>query len=100
MSRHEHEISEALGGHAHIGSGRLTGWKSDGSSDLYQIECKQTEKKSISLKLEWLEKITAEALPSGRIPILALKFLNVDDPLVDKDWILCPVSEFLRLSDN
>lgn len=100
VSRHEQEICESLGGHAHIGSGRLSGWKSDGSTEHYQIECKQTGKQSLALKVEWLEKITAEALPSGRIPLVAIRFLNIEDPLTDKDWVLVPATEFNRLQNR
>jgi Holliday junction resolvase len=99
VSRHEKEISESLGGYAHIGSGRLDGLKSDGSTDRYQIEAKQTAKQSISIKMEWLQKITDEALPCGRIPIVAIRFLNCDDLLTDRDWILVPASEFKDLTN-
>lgn len=81
-----------------MGSGRLEGWKSDGSTDRYQIEAKQTAKQSLTIKMEWLQKITEEALPCGRIPIVAIRFLNCDDLLTDRDWILVPASEFKELS--
>jgi Holliday junction resolvase len=75
------------------------GYKSDGSTDKYQIECKQTAKDSLSVKSEWLEKISYEAYPNGRIPLVSLRFLNILDPLVSQDWIVIPATEFKRLTE-
>ena len=96
VALHEKEVSEGLGGSAHIGSGRIPGKKSDGSTEDYQIECKQTAKESLSLKLSWLQKISSEAYLRGRVPILSIRFLNSEDKLTPKDWILVPYDEFKR----
>jgi hypothetical protein len=47
--------------------------------------------------VEWLDKITEEAMPCGKIGIVAIRFLNVENQLTPQDWILCPASEFFRL---
>jgi hypothetical protein len=96
---HEHEAASLVGGVRHGGSGSSSYRKSDASSDDYQVECKQTAKKSISLKLEWLQKITQEALSRGREPMLHLRFieLNGDCP---SDWVCVPVDVWRRLHES
>lgn len=93
---HEHRAADVFGGKRHRGSGASPFMKSDASSERYQIECKQTEAASLVLKLDWLKKITCEAVGRGRIPALHVRFLR-DMPGVDRDWILLPASEVERL---
>jgi hypothetical protein len=52
------------------GSGRFKG---DVQSKEFKIECKTTEKDSISLKLSWLRKIEAEALSDAKTPVLSIE---------------------------
>lgn len=93
---HENHAAEMIGGKRHAGSGAMTGLKSDCSSTEYQLEAKQTEHSSISLKLEWLKKITVEAMGKGKQPVMHIRFLNAP-PGVDKDWMIIPDREFQRL---
>ena len=89
----EVEIAQMVGGRRHGGSGASMFSKSDGSSQRYQIEAKQTKHAQHTLKLEWLIKISREALGRSRVPFLSLRFLNTPKD-VEKDWIVLPRSEF------
>lgn len=93
---HEDHAAEKIGGKRHAGSGAMVGLKSDCSSVEYQLEAKQTEHDSISLKLEWLKKITVEAMGKGKQPVMHIRFLNAP-PGVDKDWMIISDREFERL---
>jgi hypothetical protein len=93
---HEHDAARVMGGVRHVGSGRLVGLKSDASSDDFQIECKQTSKQSLSVTLEWLEKISTEAMGRGKVPIMHFRFLEAP-PQVSKDWVLVPEWQWKRM---
>jgi len=93
---HEERAAGLFGGKRHRGSGSSPFLKSDASSSRYQIECKQTENASLSLKLEWLKKITNEAIGCGKIPALHIHFLR-DIGSVERDWVILPASEVERI---
>ena len=96
--RHEKEAASLVGGVRHRGSGASAYRKSDASSDDYQVECKQTKKKSIGLKLEWLQKITSEALSRGREPMLHIRFLETSSDCPG-DWVCVPADLWRRLNE-
>jgi len=50
--------------------------KGDVRTNLHLIEAKRTDKKSISLKQSWLEKIRKEAVKDHRIPVMAVEIGN------------------------
>lgn len=58
-------------------------------TDLFLIEAKRTDKKSLSIKGEWLTKIEGQAARLGKYPALAIE---IGDRLVldDQDWIAMP----------
>lgn len=97
--KQETEVAEAVDGRRHTGSGASMYSKSDGSSSRYQIEAKQTKHSSMSVKLEWIIKITREAVAKAKVPLLSVRFLNIGfkDNGVESDWILMPLSEFKEL---
>lgn len=53
------------------GSGRE---KADVNTPDVKLECKRTDKASMSLKREWLEKVFDQAYSSGRVPALEIEF--------------------------
>jgi hypothetical protein len=95
----ENAAANLVGGKRHAGSGSIKTYKSDASSEFWRIECKQTEKDSMGLKVQWLEKITREALSTNKKPMMHLRFQNtaVD---VAKDWILMPEWVFKALCEE
>ena len=68
--------------------------------DRFLIECKQTKHKSISIKSDWLNKISREALAAGKEPALQFEVKGNEDTFVEKDWIAVPLSVFKRLLEE
>ena len=95
----EHDAANLVGGKRHKGSGSSIFCKSDASSSAFQVECKQTIKKSMVIQLEWLEKIQREALGKTKKPLLHLRFdaAASDTP---KDWVCIPRWVFERMVLN
>lgn len=59
------------------------------------MENKATEHRSISLKLDWLEKISREARQVGKDPALSIQFVDKQgNPVANGRWVLIPEDEF------
>lgn len=76
------------------GSGALPGAKGDlvytpDSGIEFLIESKSTTSESLSIKMEWLDKITNEALDAAKNPALSIQFVN-DLGAPRKAWIAIP----------
>ena len=99
--RQEEDGARLIGGRRHVGSGAITDLKSDASSDEWQQESKQTAKKSMSLKLEWLYKICVEAKTQDKRPMVHIRFTEIPEYMVmPDDWVLIPAKEFKRLREQ
>lgn len=75
--RHERRTAKNLGGRVQVGSGSSDFLKGDVVTENCLIECKtcEEEKKSKSIKKEWLEKINEQCFAMGKkFPILAFDF--------------------------
>lgn len=85
----ERRIAGAVGGRRQKASGALPGAKGDVRSIELLNECKRTDKKSISITIEYLEKITKEASFYNCVPSVAIE---IDSPpkFVNRDWVLVP----------
>lgn len=94
--KQEKRLAKRLGGRTQKGSGSVTFHKGDVKSTELLVEAKQTVKASMSVKREWLEKISREAMAYNKVPALALEFVGIAR-LVDKDWIAVPASFFEAL---
>ena len=68
--------------------------------DKFLIECKQTVHASLSVKGEWLSKITREAMAAGKEPALAIEIKGNDDPSTEAHWIAIPMSVFRRILEG
>lgn len=87
----EKKTAKRLGGRLMAASGALEAQKSDFQVANFRCENKTTTNASIGLKLEWLEKITKEALPNGQTPALALQFVTPEgDPVRYGSWVCIP----------
>lgn len=108
VKKHEKDTARLLAsrGHAHArpGSGSHPLGKGDavGKQDLG--ECKQTEKKSISIKQAWLAKIEEEARGEGKMPFLHLRWLKLYDyadvMALSRDWVMIPAHWFRELLES
>lgn len=75
--------------------------KGDVKTEGFLIECKFTEKKSLSIKGSWLAKITAEAHAQNKDPALAIQINGTENKgLSETDWVAVPMSVFKRLTEN
>lgn len=83
-----------------VGSGAFR-QKSDGefqtASQDFRFENKATEKKSMSLKRDWLEKITREAHGSQQVPLLTIQFMDGINLRPFGAWVCLPEAEFKRM---
>ncbi len=83
-------IKEELGGRVHPGSGAIPGLKSDGTVAEFRVESKSTKHASISIKRDWLKKISREALSAGQVPMLTISFTD-DAGNVKETWAAIPL---------
>lgn len=83
VTKQEEQSAAMVGGKRHAGSGASRHCKSDASSEIWQIECKQTEKESMSIKLDWLKKIQIEASNKQKWAMMCIK-------IQDEDWVMVP----------
>jgi hypothetical protein len=54
----------------------------------------------LSVKGEWLSKITREAMAAGKEPALAIEIKGNDDPTTEAHWIAIPMSVFRRILEG
>lgn len=93
----ENLVAEICGGRVQPGSGSSIYAKGDVKTQDYLIECKRTDKRSIGLKVDWLEKITEEARTAGKRPMMSLEF---EDTRYEQQWFLIPRSEWERIREK
>ena len=70
--KHEKRLAEKYDGTRNAGSGSFWARKNDVRSSIFLIEHKYTSaKKSLSVKVEWLNEVWSNAVKEGLIPVLA-----------------------------
>lgn len=74
-----------------IASGRLPFDKGDFKNHQFLGECKSTDKESLILSVEWLRKISGEAVSQNKTPLL---FLTLSRMGVNQDWVVCEKAFF------
>lgn len=84
----EMRMAAGMGGRVQPGSGSSMYAKGDVKTSEFLIECKATDKASLSLKGDWLAKIREEARGQGLVPALALNISG-------EEWVAIPRSLFL-----
>ena len=83
------------------GSGAVPGRKGDLELGGMLIESKATTKVSLGVKLQWLRKITREALAVSKQPILMIQFVNENGGIVrEGSWVCMPERMFKELVDE
>jgi hypothetical protein len=103
--KQEDRIAIKLGGHRRPRSGGMQWSKHDKTTedgDLttpeFQVEHKRTDKKSISIKREYLDKVTEGARKFGKDPAVVITFQEPGKPSSpDEDWILVPLEVARRI---
>jgi len=87
--RQEETAAQVTGGTATPGSG-CGRRKGDLHTRLQLVECKTTEKNSISIKRDWCRKLRSEATAAGMSPLLLFGF---DGP-PREDWVAVPAESW------
>lgn len=103
----EKKFSQRIGGRLTSGSGNSSGrggQKGDVHLDTpvkFKVECKSTVNESLSLKLEWLRKITGEAFHTGREAAVSIMFTNASgEPVTGGKWVMVPERVFQELTEG
>lgn len=99
----ERRVASALGGKRIARSGAKS-WsasdykttdRGDIQTPLLHVEHKRTDRASMSLQREWLEKVTAGARRTDRAPALVVTFDQPHQP--PQDWLMLPLEVARRL---
>lgn len=92
----EERVAGLANGRRVRGSGSKPHARGDARWDKYDIllECKRTDKKSISITASMLDKITKEALANGKLPALAFEMRT---EFASRDWIALPAKNMENL---
>jgi hypothetical protein len=97
----ESRTAKRLSGRLTPASGASIGAKGDIHTPTFLIENKSTVKESISLKLDWLRKITTEARGVDRSPALAIQFTDeAGRPLRNGRWMCIRESDYRELTEG
>lgn len=85
----ERRVAKKLGAKLVAASGAMHGNKGDFKLPEFHGEAKSTERASISVKYEWLGKISREALERGKEPMLTLSFIYPTGQMIPwGDWVV------------
>lgn len=96
----EKRAARRLGGRQTPASGALSGAKGDIRKGQFLIESKATKHNSLVVQLEWLDKISKEALDAGQTPALLIQFVDaVGNPWRGSGWVLIPERTFAELCE-
>lgn len=94
----EQRLARDLGGRARPASGAMEGAKGDIDLGEVLMEAKSTTGASISVKHSWLAKIGKEARSEGKMPAVAVSYVNEDgSPVMDGEWVLVPMYKFKEM---
>lgn len=91
----EKKVAKSVGAKLRPGSGSIVGAKGDmvkhSQEQKWLLEAKSTVASSIRLELDWLRKISSEALETNAAPMLTLSFTNGDgSPVEGGEWVAIP----------
>lgn len=95
-------IRDTVGARASPASG-AGNIKGDFRTDNYLFEAKSTTDTSISIKLEWLAKISFEAVSVGKAPCLVVSFVDPQGrprPGFNTEWVMLPRTYFQELVEK
>lgn len=99
--RSEKRVAKQLGARQTPASGAMVGAKGDIEHRSFLLEAKSTICESLSLKLDWLAKISGEARAVGKTPAVTIDFVHGDgEARVYGEWVLVPAAVFRELADE
>jgi len=98
----EERLAERSGGFVQPASGALPTAKGDvkDGHGVLLIEAKSTDKKSLSIKRDWIIKIWHEAKKVQKTPCLSICFNSINKKQIDPDWACVPFGWLMTLLDE
>ena len=96
--KHEKRTAKNLGGKVQVSSGSSAFLKGDVVTEKCLVECKtcMSEKKSFSIKKEWLEKIEEQCIQMRKqYPVLAFDFGDGENYFIINERVMRKFVEFL-----
>lgn len=94
----EAQLVGRIGGRQVPGGGTIGAAKGDVEAGPFLIESKATVHLSASVRLDWLAKITGQAMHKGRVPALAIQFTDHKGHLKKGGgWVMIREAEFKDL---
>lgn len=97
----ERKLAKTLGAKLTPASGALASAKGDMTKKHFLIEAKSTINNSIGVKFEWCEKISQEALETGKTPALSIRFTDPDGQAKRFGaWVMIPEHEYKELVND
>lgn len=98
---YEGKVSKSMGARLRPASGAIAQFKGDMTLNQYLIESKSTTSASLSVKLEWLVKISEEAQCLGKVPALLMAFVlptGRPKPNCESQWVAIPLEHYKELT--
>jgi Holliday junction resolvase len=100
----EKKIAKSMGARLTPASGAMHGAKSDmvktTAKMKLRIESKSTINASMGVKLDWLTKITKEALDTSCTPIMTITYVTgAGEPVPNGEWVMMPRWAFDELME-
>lgn len=97
----EKRIAKSVGARQTAASGAVEGFKGDLSMKDFLAECKSTQNGSMSLKFDWLVKISKEARDTRRRPLMMISFTTEGGRAVPNgDWVMMPLALFKEIVED
>lgn len=94
----ETRLAKSLDARLRPASGAVEGIKGDMVIPTHLIEAKSTTGRSLSLKHEWLGKITKEARDQNKRPALTISFTHENGRAVPNGhWVAIPLHDWLEM---
>lgn len=90
--RSEKKSAALIGGKRQPGSGAFYFAKADIVHPKFLIEHKETDKDTLSVKLDWLRKVTMQCVTSSKSPALMICLNSVQAPLPSR-WVMFPCDD-------
>lgn len=96
-NKSEKKLAKHLGGKQTPASGAANS-KGDINLGDIKIEAKSTIKNSLSIKLDWLCKISREAIREGQVPAVSIRYVTENaQPVKYGRWVMIPEDKFKEL---
>lgn len=101
IQQHEVETARVIRGRTQPNSGRINGigGKGDAKSEKFLADAKQTSSNSMSVKMEWIEKLCKDAWGLQKEPLFHLRWNHAGNQFPN-DWVMVPSKVFEEMIDG